>query len=144
MSEGRTFSRLAVAVPVLLAFLASLMLQSLARPDETPRSEIERLIGVDIASPSMASMSMAGNMADCDEADMVMPAQPKSHKPGHHHDAACALCPLLQLGFFILAVALLVAFARSLKLSQRVFLPPSRAPPELRWVLPPAQAPPLT
>ncbi|MFC0512219.1 MULTISPECIES: DUF2946 family protein [Asaia] len=122
----------------------SLMLQSLARPDETPRSEIVRLIGVDIAAPAMATMGMVENMTGCDEAGMVMPAEPKGHSTGHHHDSACALCPLLQLGFFILAIALIVAFARSLKLSQLVTLPPCRAPPGLRWVMPPAQAPPLT
>ncbi|WP_025822414.1 hypothetical protein [Asaia astilbis] len=124
---------------VLAAFLVSLMLQSLGRPGETPRAEIERLTGIDIA----ASLAVS----ECpDEGDMtmVMPQMPHAPKAGHHHDAACALCPLLQLGFFILSSCLLAAFSHRVLLGQCVILPPGRAPPGLRWLHPPAQAPPLS
>lgn len=132
--------RLTLCLVVLFGFLASLGLQGLAEPDETPRAEIERLIGVDIAS----AMVMADPMGMCDSTSMAMPASHHMPKAGHHHhDTACALCPLLQLAVFILGVALLAAFSRSIRLTHVVSLPPCRAPPGLRWVLPPSQAPPV-
>jgi len=129
-----------VAFPVLIAFLISLTLQSLAQPDETPRAEIERLTGVDIAA--------SVDSPDCDTG-MMMPMimTHRNEKPGsgrHHHDATCALCPLLQVGFFILAAVVLSLFSRTLRLCQIVTLHHCRAPPDKRWLLPPAHAPPLT
>ncbi|WP_336764030.1 DUF2946 family protein [Asaia sp. VD9] len=128
--------RLAVACLVLVAFALSLTLQTLAAPEETPRAEIERLIGVDIA-PAMS-------MPDCESMpDMVMPGKTGGAQKGHHHDAACALCPLLQLSLFILGSSVFLAFATSVTLERRFRLPLSRAPPHLRWCLPPSHAPPL-
>ncbi|WP_222547505.1 DUF2946 family protein [Asaia lannensis] len=138
-----------MAMIVLSGFVASLGLQSLARPDETPRAEIERLIGVDIAPamtvPAMLAMGMImpDDMSQCDH-DVVPTGQGQQHasKAHHHHDDACALCPLLQLAMFILGVTGFTAFYRSIRLSEIVVLPQGRAPPGLRWVLPPSQGPP--
>lgn len=129
-----------MAMIVLSGFIASLGLQSLARPDETPRAEIERLIGVDIA-PAMTVPP--DDMSQCDHG-MVSMEQGEQHasKAHHHHDDACALCPLLQLAMFILGVTTFTAFSRSVRLSEIVVLPQGRAPPGLRWVLPPSQGPP--
>lgn len=129
-----------MAMIVLSGFIASLGLQSLARPDETPRAEIERLIGVDIA-PAMTVPP--DDMSQCDHG-MVSMEQGEQHasKAHHHHDDACALCPLLQLAMFILGVTTFTAFSRSVMLSEIVVLPQGRAPPGLRWVLPPSQGPP--
>lgn len=129
-----------MAMIVLSGFIASLGLQSLARPDETPRAEIERLIGVDIA-PAMTVPP--DDMSQCDHG-MVSMEQGQQHasKAHHHHDDACALCPLLQLAMFILGVTTFTAFSRSVRLSEIVVLPQGRAPPGLRWVLPPSQGPP--
>lgn len=148
--------RLALVLVTLLGLLSTLALQSLAGFNETPRAEIERLTGVDIAADmEMSSMGMSDMAMDGGGGAGTGRRGPNGHDvrnvssdrreapPVHHHDATCALCPLLVIGLFILIEQGLRVFARSILTFRTVILPPVRAPPGLRWILPPSHAPPL-
>ncbi|GEL01740.1 hypothetical protein SSA02_09030 [Swaminathania salitolerans] len=132
--------RLPIVLLMLSALLGTLALQSLASYDETPRAEIERLTGIDIA----AALVQAPHSGCDDMSGMIAPGRDHyRHKGTHHHDEGCALCPLFQFAAFFLALFVFAAFIRVLRYRCRHAMPPARAPPVCRWAMPPSQAPPF-
>lgn len=122
-------SAVAVIAVVLLGFLGQLVLQGCAYPDESPRTTIERLTGIDIApSPMVMATSIPGMTA--------------GHHHHHSHDGTCPLCPLLQLLAIILASLPFVPNRGTLGRQIRQKPGAPRAPPALFRLLPPYRGPP--
>ncbi|MEE8659085.1 hypothetical protein CGLAMM_00185 [Acetobacteraceae bacterium EV16G] len=121
---------LCLALLVLFGFAGELALQSLATPDEVPRAEIVRLLGIDIA-PGTSVAASAG-----------MHHHHHKHKPGHVHQG-CVLCPLLTLAALMVTQA--VIFPRSSQLVLRLYrvLFTARAPPPIFFPRPFGQGPPF-
>ena len=128
-------SALAVIAVVLLGFLGQLVLQGCSYPEESPRSTIERLTGIDIAPSSMVmTEQMAG----------PMPGMTTGHQRHHHHshDGTCPLCPLLQLLAVILASLPVLPTCGTLGRQIRQTPGAPRAPPAIWRLLPPSRGPP--
>ncbi|XAO72126.1 MAG: DUF2946 family protein [Acetobacteraceae bacterium] len=121
---------LCLALLILLGFTGELTLQSLATPDEVPRAEIVRLLGIDIA-PGASSAASAG-----------MHHHHNKHKPGHMHQG-CVICPLLTLVAMMVAQAVIFPFSSQPVLRLYCVLFAARAPPPIFFPRPFGQAPPF-
>ncbi|UYH51993.1 DUF2946 family protein [Candidatus Kirkpatrickella diaphorinae] len=120
---------LCLALLILLGFTGELTLQSLATPDEVPRAEIVRLLGIDIA-PGVSSAASAG-----------MHHHHHKHKPGHVHQG-CVLCPLLTLAAMMVAQAVIFPLSSQPVLRLHRVLFTARAPPPIFFPRPFGQGPP--
>lgn len=119
-----------LALLILLGFVGELTLQSLATPDEVPRAEIVRLLGIDIA-PGAHAVASAG-----------MHHHHHKHKPGLVHQG-CALCPLLTLAALMAAQAVIFPLSSQPVLRLYRVLFTARAPPPIFFPRPFGQGPPF-
>ncbi|MDE7547010.1 DUF2946 family protein [Acetobacter fabarum] len=124
-----------VRVLVLVGFLGQLFLQGFSLPDETPRTAIERLTGIDISPQRNMSHDMA-------MMDMPM-SMSGHHHDTHHHDKSCPLCPLLELVAVILTNLPALPAYTVYRYQQEMRAHPPRAPPSVLTGLPPSRGPPL-
>ncbi|MCX5616536.1 DUF2946 domain-containing protein [Bombella sp. TMW 2.2559] len=147
--------RLLMGLVMLLGFGAQLLLTASTLPDESPRTAILRLTGIDIAPTAVAQPASA--MPDMDHARMMQDDQPAHclpepshhqvqshhHSGGHHrHGLDCPLCPLLD--HVLLALMVLAVLLSCTRLSRQVWQAahPAQAPPEPARQRPPSRGPP--
>ncbi|QHI96153.1 permease [Aristophania vespae] len=135
---------------LFVAFFSQTLLQGFSLPEETPRSAIERLLGVDIAPSAPFMHHMMGDHRDMAHGSsshhIMKEAGPFSSAGWHHHhhgDDSCSLCSLLgHITFAICFFQIAIGTGQLARLSwERPSQP--RAPPFTEWRLPPSRAPPL-
>ncbi|MDF7673178.1 permease [Acetobacteraceae bacterium ESL0709] len=135
---------------LLCAFIGQVVVQSVSLPEETPRSVIERLTGIDIApSPSSAGhYHHGGMMMPHNEHHHLLKNSSSLPFNGHHHhhgDESCPLCPLLGHVFFALSFAIIALGAGRFTRIRWEKPAQPRAPPALdAWQFPPSRAPPVS
>ncbi|WP_244591272.1 DUF2946 domain-containing protein [Gluconobacter cerinus] len=129
-----------VVLATLLGIFGQLALQSLAYPDEMPRTTLERLTGLQIGPKavqhdmSMPSMNMATGQHHTTS----------GHRHSHHDHGACFLCPLLHLPGIVLATPFIAMLVAVRFICTRYILPPAQAPPYGHGIrLPPPTGPPV-
>lgn len=125
----------------LACFMGLSTIHTLTGPNESPRSVMMRLSGIDIA-PKINTPDLMNHAHDQNHGLHHKAYQ--QHQKSHHEGMTCPLCPLLVVSMAVLgAVMMVVAFTFVVK-GYRRYACPLRGPPKAPFFLRPfPRGPPL-